>query len=103
MVNLFKLIKLIENGNPEPILQEKNLTRKCNFLINKELAIIENGVLILTPKGKEINPEGLKELLGKQEASPVKSEKKFLINLYYFLILLFLLLILLISFTFITN
>lgn len=102
MVNLFKLIKLIEEGTPEPILQEKNLPKKCNFLIHKELAIIENGELVLTSKGKNINREGLKELMGKQEASPVKSEKKPLINPSFFLILLFLLLIILISFTFIT-
>ncbi len=88
-----KLLKLIEEGNPEDILLEENL-RVFNELINYELITINNGNLCLTDRGIKAKTLGVRASIEEYKSiksltpTPFKPNRKN--TLYIFLVFLLL-------------
>ncbi len=70
-----RLIKLIDDGDPEVILAEDALVPKFNELLKYELVVIKEDRVFLTEKGKIAKARGLEYIL-QQEKLPKTSVKK---------------------------
>lgn len=100
MLKVQRLLKLIEEGDADRILNERKLVSKLNFLLDKELIYIEDDKLSLTEKGVRAKNKGLKSVLKtgdwrgiqRNTAAPTKLflALGFFIVLILFLIVLFL-------------
>ena len=72
---LERLIKLIDEGDPEVILAEDSLVPKFNELLKYDLVVIKEDRVFLTEKGKLAKTHGFDYIL-EQEKLPKKSPKK---------------------------
>ncbi|NJW53044.1 hypothetical protein [Salinimicrobium oceani] len=73
MKSLEKILNLIEQGDPIPILADESLTENFNFLLQHDLIEILDARIILTQKGKIARDKGfgkmMEELKEQQELS----------------------------------
>jgi len=72
---LERLIKLIDEGDPEVILAEDSLVPKFNELLKYDLVVIKDDRVFLTEKGQLAKLHGF-EYVMKQEKLTKKSSKK---------------------------
>lgn len=72
-----RLIKLIDEGDPEIILAEDALIPKFNELLKYDLVVIKDDRVFLTEKGKLAKVHGLEYIL-EQERLPKKRPGKVL-------------------------
>jgi len=75
LINLERLIKLIDEGDPEVILAEESLVPKFNELLKYDLVVIKDDRVFLTEKGRLAKIHGIEHII-EQEKSPGKREKK---------------------------
>lgn len=62
-----RLLKLIEEGDPDVILSEEKLIPRFNELMKYDLVTLKNEKVYLTEKGKQAKREGVEKIIKREK------------------------------------